>query len=831
MAAIEVDNPIMRDSKNACDVYTVDMKASFGVCTCGFTQADHSAASRAKQAALRQHRTHTHDDNSYLVLQCDSGDESSDRKAACEAYEVDIVAGFGLCTCGLHKAEHSENAQLPRKSSNPNSNDHYIFINADDNTDDDSSDSKPACEAYEVDVVAGFGLCKCGLLKAEHSDNAQSPRKSSNPKKMPVPDSDWFQDSKNQTWFKRKMMLNEIKKQKESPHRSSGSPRSLKVKRQSRITVMSPTVCRQQHHSNKQRLVGAAERRKPATAPTMPMDAVREHEVNSSDSDNDGDVAHDSGSDHDGSNASSAQQSHQIVYQLAARQLMEKTAKVAYATASLDDRNEPLYDVLHLDTFVFGHEWKDGQPSSGYETPSSTLSSGAIFNRQSQYEEIENVYDLTADMKKNEVCSLTSMANGTTLPCSTDLTVHAEPALPSETTENALDGISELAHEGSIHSKKFESFLRGLVDNVSIFYELIEHNRVAQSAKESGYENVKYAQGTDTVQTDEGVYNLLSDLSVGATEETMQAARIYSTVKSCQDLALEPLYDATLAVKDKATYAKLRAARQEAVYVAIGQQQHKVCGRAAEEKAIMALYKSRERQDIHINAHIDAMSKHKAAYDGLWTTWQNGGWITAVNKTHETLKPRFSASFQSLMQPNPWHEKTNSKKYLISLLEAYKGTDSRASVVARIFEECRTIADGFTGVDFKPGSTKSSERSIEKSLAHRGHFHSTHDYSRLAYVVSDLDMFPGLISKIAAVNSDVFTMVRVKNRFDVGYDAKLSAGYRDYQVLVKSPEGWIVELQIIPEEVYKLKGELGHKNYTSYRFILECAQRARQHAI
>jgi hypothetical protein len=39
--------------------------------------------------------------------------------------------------------------------------------------------------------------------------------------------------------------------------------------------------------------------------------------------------------------------------------------------------------------------------------------------------------------------------------------------------------------------------------------------------------------------------------------------------------------------------------------------------------------------------------------------------------------------------------------------------------------------------------------------------------------------------------------------------------------------GWLVEIQIIPEEMKALKDSLGHTDYTQFRFILEAANRSR----
>lgn len=69
-------------------------------------------------------------------------------------------------------------------------------------------------------------------------------------------------------------------------------------------------------------------------------------------------------------------------------------------------------------------------------------------------------------------------------------------------------------------------------------------------------------------------------------------------------------------------------------------------------------------------------------------------------------------------------------------------------------------------------------------------------------------------------------VVRAKNRFDPSYDAKASSGYRDYQIILKTKKGgWLVEVQVIPEEMLELKESLGHEDYTDYRVIVEATKR------
>ena len=72
-----------------------------------------------------------------------------------------------------------------------------------------------------------------------------------------------------------------------------------------------------------------------------------------------------------------------------------------------------------------------------------------------------------------------------------------------------------------------------------------------------------------------------------------------------------------------------------------------------------------------------------------------------------------------------------------------------------------------------------------------------------------------------------FHVARGKNRFAPGYDASDSAGYRDVQLLVRTPDHWLIEIQIIPAQMFALKQSLGHTDYTRYRFVIEAGKRAR----
>lgn len=133
---------------------------------------------------------------------------------------------------------------------------------------------------------------------------------------------------------------------------------------------------------------------------------------------------------------------------------------------------------------------------------------------------------------------------------------------------------------------------------------------------------------------------------------------------------------------------------------------------------------------------------------------------------------------------------------------------------------------GTAKIKFHLGPLKGEERILEKALMSRGRFDCIRDYARGMIEVIDIKSFPAVIVQIKSAKE--FTVVRVKNRFEHDYNAADSAGYRDYQLVLRTTDGWLVELQIIPRELLKLKLELGHSDYTEYRFLVEAGKRARR---
>ena len=151
-----------------------------------------------------------------------------------------------------------------------------------------------------------------------------------------------------------------------------------------------------------------------------------------------------------------------------------------------------------------------------------------------------------------------------------------------------------------------------------------------------------------------------------------------------------------------------------------------------------------------------------------------------------------------------------SKRYLTRILKVFE--DTATGPAAGVDAACRRIATALGGDDkvtFSFGKLKKQGRIFEKLLSCDGKFNHIRDYARAAFEVKDLSVFPRVLELLAAAPE--FELLRAKNRLAPAYDPRDSAGYRDYQLLVKTPgDGWIVELQVIPSQLYTLKRNLGH---------------------
>lgn len=246
-----------------------------------------------------------------------------------------------------------------------------------------------------------------------------------------------------------------------------------------------------------------------------------------------------------------------------------------------------------------------------------------------------------------------------------------------------------------------------------------------------------------------------------------------------------------------------------------------------------------EMFEAQVKLATDKLTEHKSQYDVLFSKWRGSRWLSETAAAHSAIVAKFPVDDDGLhLQPNPWVTdgvKPTSKRYLIRLLEAYtalegSGQDAdpaTTGVADGIASTCHEIAAaiGAEKLRFEMGPAKGKDRVFEKSLATGGRFDKIRDYARGMFVVDDLAAFPRVLHAIADRAGPGFEPIRAKNRLDPGWNA--IAGYRDYQLLIRSAAGWIVELQVIPAETYKLKSELGHSSYAKYRFIVDAARRAR----
>jgi serine/threonine protein kinase len=232
----------------------------------------------------------------------------------------------------------------------------------------------------------------------------------------------------------------------------------------------------------------------------------------------------------------------------------------------------------------------------------------------------------------------------------------------------------------------------------------------------------------------------------------------------------------------------------------------------SDENVRAAAHTNNELQD-RVENMMNAMARHRGAYDTLFASWGDQPWLAELQLVHAKVATTQLPDGLSVVQPNPWATdaiKTTSKRYLTRMLKEFG--DSENGPVAGVNAACSRIARELGGdnvVIFSFGKLKQESRIFEKLLSVGGKFHHIRDYARCAFDVKDLSVIPRLLELLAAAPE--FELERAKNRFAPDWDPRDSAGYRDYQLLVKTPgAGWIIEVQIIPTEMYTLKRELGH---------------------
>ena len=147
--------------------------------------------------------------------------------------------------------------------------------------------------------------------------------------------------------------------------------------------------------------------------------------------------------------------------------------------------------------------------------------------------------------------------------------------------------------------------------------------------------------------------------------------------------------------------------------------------------------------------------------------------------------------------------KTTSKKYLAEVMTQFESFLEDGS----LFAGCASIGAEL-GLEWQEGKLKKVGRIMEKVIIHDGRFDKIRDYARGMFLVDNLCDIARVVERIES--GEEYTVVRVKNRFAPGYDAKQeSSGYRDYQMLAMVEGGWIFEIQVIPRAFYEVKAKLG----------------------
>ena len=208
---------------------------------------------------------------------------------------------------------------------------------------------------------------------------------------------------------------------------------------------------------------------------------------------------------------------------------------------------------------------------------------------------------------------------------------------------------------------------------------------------------------------------------------------------------------------------------------------------------------------------LKTMDHHLVEYRTIFQRWSgtDAGDLalieieTACNRIVENIKLRQAKAAGlapiEVLQPKESGLEPTSKAYLKHL----RTTFERALADHLAFRPCAAIGAKL-GIEWKQGSLKKEARIFEKVLLLDGRFDRIRDYARGWFIIDELAAAPGLLAKLE--QSPEYLVVRCKNRLSRSYDVYESCGYRDVQLLVLlQPECYVLEIQIIPREMYLVK--------------------------
>jgi len=229
-----------------------------------------------------------------------------------------------------------------------------------------------------------------------------------------------------------------------------------------------------------------------------------------------------------------------------------------------------------------------------------------------------------------------------------------------------------------------------------------------------------------------------------------------------------------------------------------------------------------------VEALESGAAKYRVKYEAWRSNASQNASLVKLKEVLSTAESKISCAQKDVNQPNPWDNdgiSVHSKRYLTRMLAVYSGSGSQYDVLIDPVKEikalCGRLVESFgTGVELVPGPAKKKARIMEKVRDGDGNYASVRDVGRLSLVVGDIVLLPDVV--VALLDCADFEVTRIKNRLDPDNE---KAGYRDVQLLVRELRGrWIVEIQVVPKEMYALKSTDG---YTKYRFVFEACKRAR----
>jgi serine/threonine protein kinase len=224
-----------------------------------------------------------------------------------------------------------------------------------------------------------------------------------------------------------------------------------------------------------------------------------------------------------------------------------------------------------------------------------------------------------------------------------------------------------------------------------------------------------------------------------------------------------------------------------------------------------------------------SLTQYEPQYEEVAQTWSGTAWSQAMLVVAAQAREACKAELGNmpLALPNQWESDgiaTTSKRYLERIYGVYEGSEGPTEQVA---SACKKVIETFfksSNIKVEVGPLKKRERVFEKVLLHEHNFAAIYDYARLALIIPDPAVTPHLLTKLMQVPG--FKFVRIKNRLDPAISAYDSGGYRDCQCLVRTASGWVVELQLIPLEIFTVRKRCGHSTYTEQRFVIEARKLA-----